>query len=244
MPVSMTSGSGFHRPPSARAAEDAARLRAKASRSSLNPGPGSYDPRLQKATSEDLAGSTAFKSKSDRKKDVSLREVGDPGSYHPYENMGVASQSARSFNKSSMTGAGGFGSRVKRAELSTPNDAPGPGTYNATLPGSPEARQGSAFASQTKRGAYLPKHQTPGAGEYDPADRTSYQRTTGGDSMFRNREGRFRKSMDLEYSAHVGPGSYSGAHNTVAKTASRTRGKASSAFASTSLRGDLFMGGP
>ena len=241
MPVSM-SQSGL-RPPSARAAEDAARLKAKANRTSLNPGPGTYDPRVQRPTSDDLAGSAAFKSKSDRKKHDTLRDVGDPGAYHPYENLTVAKQSQRSFNKSQQTGAGGFGTKVRRAEMHIPNDSPGPGTYDARSPSSPEAKQGSSFASQSKRGAYLPKQQTPGAGEYDGTD-APYQRTTGGDSMFRNREGRFKKSMELEYSAHVGPGSYSAEHHTVSKAASRSRGKASSAFASTSLRGDLFMGGP
>ena len=50
--------------------------------------------------------------------------------------------------------AGNFGTRTKRAELSVPNDAPGPGTYDAKEPVKPEAKQTSAFASQTKRGAY------------------------------------------------------------------------------------------
>ena len=153
---------------------------------------GADDPRRLGATSEALAGSAAFKSKSDRKNDATLREVGDPGSYNPYENQTVASQTTRSFNKSQSQGAGGFGSRVKRAELSIVNDAPGPGTYNAKLPESPEAKQGSAFASQTKRGAHVAKQHTPGAGEYDPSE-ASGARTTGGDSMFRSRDNRFKK---------------------------------------------------
>ena len=52
------------------------------------------------------------------------------------------------------------------------------------------------------------------------------------------------RSMELEYAAHVGPGSYSADYHTVARSASKARSKSSSAFASTSLRGDLFMGGP
>ena len=87
-----------------------------------------------------------------------------------------------------------------------------------------------------------PRRQAPGAGEYEPNDRQ--QRTTGGDSMFRARDDRFKRSVELEYGAHVGPGSYSAEHNTVARAAHRARGKSSAAFASTSLRGDLFMGGP
>lgn len=190
-----------------------------------------------------MSGSAAFKSKSDRKTDGSLREVGDPGAYQPYNGNELANTSRRTFNKSQMTGAGGFGTRTKRAELTKPNDAPGPGTYDAKLPEAPEAKQGSSFASQTKRGAYLPKAQTPGAGEYDPSYRQ--ERMTGGDSMFKNRDERFRKSIELEYAAHVGPGSYSaGDYNSIASRSRASRGKPSGAFASTSLRGGLFMGGP
>ena len=232
------SGSGI----SQRAASDAARLRARQAKYGRNPGPGAYDPKASTTDIDNLAGSAAFKSKSDRKNDVSLREVGDPGAYNPYDNTSMSAQTAKSFNKSQQTGAGGFGTKVKRAELSAQNDAPGPGTYDARLPGSPEAKQGSAFASQTKRGAYLPRAQTPGAGEYDASD--AKQRTTGGDSMFRNRDQRFKKSMELEYAAHVGPGSYSNLHNTVESRSRKSRGKVSGWAASTSLRGDMFMGGP
>ena len=186
-----------------------------------------------------LAGSAAFKSKSDRKNDVSLKEVGDPGAYNPYDNSTLAAQTSKSFNKSQQTGAGGFGTKVKRAELSVPNDAPGPGTYDAKLPEAPEAKQGSAFASQTKRGAYLPKQQTPGAGEYDPA--MAQEKIGGGDSMFKNKDERFKKSMELEYAAHVGPGSYSQADRTVELDFKKDSGKVSSAFASTSLRSDSFL---
>jgi hypothetical protein len=241
MPVSM-SHQGY-RSPSQRMSEDEARLRARKAKVGLNPGPGAYDPRRMNKTAEELAGSTAFKSRSDRKTDGSLREVGDPGAYHPYDNMGVSAQSSRSFNRQQSTGTGGFGSKTRRAELSVPNEAPGPGTYDAKLPSSPEARQGSAFASQSKRGTYLPRSQTPGAGEYSPGT-GNMDRRTGGDSMFRSREDRFKQSMELEYSAHVGPGSYSQGHGTVAARSRRNAGRPSSSFGSTSLRGDLFMGGP
>ena len=240
----LTSGShpGFQSP-SHRASADEARMRARQAKRSLNPGPGTYDPRQLGSTAEQMAGSTAFKSKSDRKADATLAGNGDPGAYNPYDGSTMAAVSSRSFNKSQQVGASGFLSKTRRAELSTPNDAPGPGTYDAKTPSSPEAKQGSAFASQTKRGAYLSRQQTPGAGEYDPSTR-NMDRTRGGDSMFRNKEGRFKKSMELEYSAHVGPGSYSADHETVAKRSLKQRGRPSGAFASTSLRGDLFMGGP
>jgi len=205
------------------------------------PGPGSYDAKLGVTDVDQLAGSAAFKSKSDRKNDVSLKEVGDPGAYNPFDNTTMAAETSKSFNKSQQTGAGGFGTKVKRAELSVPNDAPGPGTYDAKLPEAPEAKQGSAFASQTKRGAYLPKQQTPGAGEYDPA--MAQEKINGGDSMFKNKDERFKKSMELEYAAHVGPGSYAQADRTVELDFKKSSGKVSSAFASTSLRADSFMPG-
>merc|ERR1712196_249797 len=106
-----------------------------------------------------------------------------------------------------------------------PNDAPGPGTYDAKLPEAPEAKQG-----------------TPGAGEYDPA--MAQEKIGGGDSMFKNRDERFKKSMELEYAAHVGPGSYSQADRTVELDFKKGSGKVSSAFASTSLRADSFLPGP
>ena len=96
-------------------------------------------PRIAPSLAQ-LAGSAAFKSKSDRKNDVSLKEVGDPGAYNPYDNSTLSAQTSKSFNKSQQTGAGGFGTKVKRAELSVPNDAPGPGTYDAKLPEAPEAK--------------------------------------------------------------------------------------------------------
>jgi hypothetical protein len=65
----------------------------------------------------------------------------------------------------------------------------------------------------------------------------------GGDSMFKNKDERFKKSMELEYAAHVGPGSYSQADRTVELDFKKDSGKVSSAFASTSLRSDSFLPG-
>jgi len=50
--------------------------------------------------------------------------------------------------------------------------------------------------------------------------------------------------MELEYAAHVGPGSYSQADATMELDFKKQSGKVSSAFASTSLRADSFMAGP
>merc|ERR1719247_1333370 len=214
-------------------------MKARSAKSGLNPGPGAYDVKRPIATASELAGSAAFKSKSDRKNDVSLKEVGDPGAYNPYDNTTLAAQTSKSFNKSQQTGAGGFGTKVKRAELSVPNDAPGPGTYDAKLPEAPEAKQGSAFASQTKRGAYLPKQQTPGAGEYDPA--MAQEKINGGDSMFKNKDERFKKSMELEYAAHVGPGSYAQGQMTIESSMGKTTSKLGAAF-NTTQKKDFVLG--
>ena len=65
----------------------------------------------------------------------------------------------------------------------------------------------------------------------------------GGESMFKNKDERFKKSMELEYSAHVGPGSYSQGDRTVELDFKKAGGKVSSAFASTSLRSDSFQPG-
>jgi len=240
MPVSMQFNAGsIHASPAKRAALDEARMKARSAKAGQNPGPGAYDVKRTSSTGSELAGSAAFKSKSERKNDVSLKEVGDPGAYNPYDSTQLAAMTSKSFNKSQQIGSGGFGTKVKRAELSVPNDAPGPGTYDAKLPEAPEAKQGSAFASQTKRGAYLPKQQTPGAGEYDPA--LTQEKIAGGDSMFKNKDERFKKSMELEYAAHVGPGSYAQVDKTVEVEFKKASGKVSSAFASTSLRADSFL---
>ena len=202
------------------------------------PGPGAYNASWAAADSATLAGSMAFKSKTERKPDETLKEVGDPGLYNPYDNTSLASNMSKSFNKGQQSGSGNFGTRTKRAELSVPNDAPGPGTYDAKEPPKPEAKQGSSFASQTKRGAYAKKEVTPGAGEYEPM--LAGDHVAGGDSMFRNKDMRFRKSAELEQQAHVGPGSYQQQDNTVEKFSNANVGKVSSAFASTTLR-DSFV---
>ena len=75
-----------------------------------------------------LAGSAAFKSKSDRKNDVSLKEVGDPGAYHPYDNTTLAAQTAKSFNKSVNAGGGSFGTSVARGSGIGSAEGPSDGT--------------------------------------------------------------------------------------------------------------------
>ena len=50
--------------PSKRAALDAARIKARQAKLAQGPGPGSYDVRPPQSSTTDLAGSTAFRSKS------------------------------------------------------------------------------------------------------------------------------------------------------------------------------------
>ena len=218
---------------------DEQRVKARNERMQRVPGPGAYDAKRVFSTGEELAGSMAFKSKTERKPDETLKEVGDPGLYNPYDNTSLASNMSKSFNKGQQSGSGNFGTRTKRAELSVPNDAPGPGTYDAKEPPKPEAKQGSAFASQTKRGAYAKKEATPGAGEYEP--KLAGDSITGGDSMFKTKDERFKPNSELEQQAHVGPGSYKQDDHTVQQSFSENAGKVSSAFASTVLRAEWLI---
>merc|ERR1719174_2310544 len=103
---------------------DEARVKAKLERASRVPGPGAYDVKRPASTGRDLAGSSAFKSKTERKPDETLKEVGDPGLYNPFESTSLSVSMSKSFNKSQQSGSGNFGTRTKRAELSVPNDAP------------------------------------------------------------------------------------------------------------------------
>jgi len=235
MNFSGPAGSSLHDSPAKRAKIDEARRKARAERLENIPGPGSYDVKKPLDSKTELCGSTAFKSKSERKTDDALKEVGDPGLYNPTEHSSLASTMTKSFNKSQQSGSGNFGTRTKRAELSVPNDAPGPGTYDSKEPAKPEAKQGSAFASQTKRGAYVRKEVTPGAGEYDPK-RPAEGRIEGGDSIFKTKDPRFKKSAELEQQAHVGPGSYAQGQLTIKEDFTKQVNQVSYAFASTVLR--------
>ncbi|KAL1503901.1 hypothetical protein AB1Y20_012363 [Prymnesium parvum] len=224
-------GSSLHDHPAKRAALDEARRKARLERRNNNPGPGAYDVKRPLSSTGDLAGSTAFKSKSARSPmDDALREAGDPGLYTP--SVGSFGKSAMSsFNKTVQSGSGNFGSRTKRAELVVPNDAPGPGSYDAKEPARPEAKEGSAFASRAKRGTYVGKTITPGAGEYEP--RPTSAKIPGGESAFRNRDDRFHRSIEQELLAHVGPGSYGQGHNTIKSKAGKTPSARKAPFSTT-----------
>ena len=108
MPVSMSGavgGMGGIQSPSQRMHIDEARLKARAAQHGLVPGSGSYDPKRMQVTADELAGTTAFKSKSGRKLDGTLKDNGDPGAYNPYDGFQLASQSSRSFNKPAASSA-------------------------------------------------------------------------------------------------------------------------------------------
>ena len=80
------------------------------------------------------------------------------GAYNPYDSSSMAASVSRSFNTSQATGAGGFGSKVKRKEFLPVSDAPGPGacklsarrsnrfpvTHTACLPACGKAQGGKA----------------------------------------------------------------------------------------------------
>eukprot|EP00326_Haptolina_ericina_P025162 CAMPEP_0181199938 /NCGR_PEP_ID=MMETSP1096-20121128/17467_1 /TAXON_ID=156174 ORGANISM="Chrysochromulina ericina, Strain CCMP281" /NCGR_SAMPLE_ID=MMETSP1096 /ASSEMBLY_ACC=CAM_ASM_000453 /LENGTH=75 /DNA_ID=CAMNT_0023290201 /DNA_START=74 /DNA_END=298 /DNA_ORIENTATION=+ len=75
----MTILNSIHASPAKRAAMDEQRVKARNERMQRVPGPGAYDAKRVFSTGEELAGSMAFKSKTERKPDETLKEVGDPG---------------------------------------------------------------------------------------------------------------------------------------------------------------------
>ena len=97
----------------------------------------------------------------------------------------------------------------------------------------------SRMTVTAERGAHLPKQQTPGAGEYEPS--MAQEHTRGGESMFRSKDERFRKSMELEYAAHRGPGSYNQVDRTIERDALRNGARVTPGFASTTLRHGGFL---
>merc|ERR1719291_1296596 len=228
----------IHQQPAQRAAIDEARLRARKERSSRTPGPGTYDAKRAEDGTNTTRPSSAFKSRTQRTSDPTAKDVGDPGAYNPSNGADLAMTAAKSFNKSQQGGVGGFGTTSKRADLSAISDAPGPGQYDSKQPEKPEAKQSSAFASQSKRGKSQAEV-TPGVGAYN-TENTTLARVQGGDSAFKSKDGRFKQEMKPEL-AHVGPGTYQQENQTISRASAVNVGKVSSAFASTTLR-DGFLG--
>lgn len=169
------------------------------------PGPGAYEAQ---SSTQDARPSAAFKSKSQRQQsDPTNKDVGDPGAYDPYGTGGIGS-SQKSFNKSIASGASGFGTTTKRSSLATVSDVPGPGAYDIKDASKPEAKQSSAFASQSKRGSYIATTtESPGVGTYSP--KVGSAPSGGGVAAFKSTEHRFKDDKEVKAMKEVGPGTYS-----------------------------------
>jgi len=81
------------------------------------PGPGTYDPKRLGASTEAYAGSSAFKSHTDRAKhshSAAKVDTHDPGEYEIMEHNSVNTQSKATFHTSAKSGKAGFGGTGKR----------------------------------------------------------------------------------------------------------------------------------
>eukprot|EP00325_Prymnesiales_sp_UTEX-LB-985_P004315 CAMPEP_0174711548 /NCGR_PEP_ID=MMETSP1094-20130205/12834_1 /TAXON_ID=156173 /ORGANISM="Chrysochromulina brevifilum, Strain UTEX LB 985" /LENGTH=144 /DNA_ID=CAMNT_0015910497 /DNA_START=10 /DNA_END=441 /DNA_ORIENTATION=+ len=92
--------------PTERGFEDAARIKARLERlqGAYVPGPGTYDPRRLGRSSENFAGSMAFKSHTDRAKpshSSAFVVSADPGEYEIAEHGSVHTQAKHTFQTSS-----------------------------------------------------------------------------------------------------------------------------------------------
>jgi hypothetical protein len=205
--------------PSMRAKLDAERRKARAQRKMerAGPGPGAYNALLPASSGLEYAGSTAFKASSRGLALPTRNGSVDAGLYDPALRGSLSARSARTANKSAAAGNGSFGGRAvrehqfaRRTELKTEHDGPASTAYTPREPDSPGSIHGSsAFTSRTKRGAYMQRDRTPGAGEYgDVSTRTPLDRAIlGGQSSFRGKDERSKALMVDAMMTHVGPGS-------------------------------------
>ena len=177
--------------PSERAAEDVQRIKAKWAKFYYVPGPGTYEPKFQVTTALNFAGSTSFRSKTDREKtppsSAQNRQTSDPGQYNVEMNQ-IAAKSKASFQVSSKAGKSSFGSNVPRETqlsatevINKDGPTPSPDAYNidrvpvnakaamATITDS-ENMPMSAFKSTTRKYAPTPQKDQPGPGTYNPND--------------------------------------------------------------------------
>jgi len=238
---------GIHASPSQRAKADAERRKARSARrlQQSSPGPGAYDAKLPPTPGLELAGSSAFKSKTEGTSQWAFLGGVDAGKYDPFTRATLSARSARTVNKSAAVGDSQIGSRSARNGVRDfklrKEQGPTPCTYTPKELESPESQSGSsAFASKTKRGAYMGKEVTPGAGEYDnsasPMDRT----IPGGHAAFRGSDERFKNlwgsASQLEQAAHLGPGTYSQHVGTIDSARRAQSVQLSSTFASTAVR--------
>jgi hypothetical protein len=232
--------------PSQRAKLDEERRKARHNRKmqQATPGPGNYDIKLPLSKGLEYAGSTAFRH---NRKNTSMAFNGgvDAGIYDPYETSSLSARSARTMNKTASQGAASFFHRAKRVGVRAFKESkaqgPGPESYDPQEPDGPESSiGGSSFVSKTKRGAYMGRQITPGAGEYDisrsPMDRT----VVGGQSAFRGSQDRFRNlwgsAAAIEEAAHRGPGTYAQEHYTMDSARKETSKTMSYVFSASSVR--------
>ena len=187
--------------PSQRNAEDIKRLKARAARRGLTPGPGSYSPERQSSSSTDLSGHFAFRSSTQRIKVNFLNDTGDPGEYDAQLYLSLVKQASTSWNKSATEGRSAFGANQARkldmkASLAAWNEGektPGPAAYQVqtdekgrewqlSAMADGERMQSAVFASKVERtssATLLPSINNPGPGAYDPDDRITIEHLPG-----------------------------------------------------------------
>jgi len=199
-----------------------------------------------KATEHTNKASSAFASKSSQRRSIPVSDGPGAQSYNTSAVGSLAAGANKSFNKSHQQGTGGFGTSVRRTSefmSARGTDAPGPGEYapDVSDPAPASARPSSAFASTTRKGEHhLRKTEAPSSLDYDAhaADGMAAAVT----KTF-NKSGAFGSRAARQVGAAAketpGPGEYA-EHDPLRPTCDSrlksTKGKATGAFASTTLR--------
>ena len=219
--------------PSERAHADALRLKHRAAKFFV-PGPGTYEPRRPQSSHRDLAGSTSFRSKTDRDKTPPSTplnaQTSDPGAYEPNINQ-LASKSKESFQRSAKAGTAGFGSKSERSLkleiLGGDDHTPGPASYEMENFGSSNKSAmssilernnmpSSSFRSAGRIELSSQRKDTPGPGAYSVNDAATIIHEPGANPNNNglSRLGRGFASGDVDRLAMnatapiTGPGSY------------------------------------
>lgn len=192
--------------------------------------------------SQSKSGSAAFADSSSRFLRPMQGQGADVGTYSTDQNS-IASQASKSHSRSSVSGAGGFGSRVARPALSAVNDAPGPGAYDSAGAVSSCGRgAGSAFKSTSARFSSPSRRGSEGAapGAYNPHSSTGVGSVRAVSTSARNGKGSFGSKTKRstpgtsEAMSTPAPGAYSQGTHSIAHRAKSSGGSAG--FASESMR--------
>lgn len=228
--------------PSERAEKDAARIKARVAKRWASPGPGQYNPQKLGSNVLSLAGSSAFRSKSQRPSvDPFLRESGDPGTYMVTDVASVALQAMESYNRQSFSGHSGFGTVSERQLYLEAKDSttPGPVDYSPLMPrtlGDTERASdaaGGRFRSESPQRRPLLPNDAPGVGTYDPnMDSVEPLVPSAGCCMVTGRDTRFAGQTLPNDGRETGPGVGPGTYNddrtgTIAQSASQIRDRMS-----------------